>query len=539
MKHKNRKNAVFVTAIVMIAMGLFFLSIVSGSNIEGRSLIFAQTLQGKDSSSGSNGNDDVTVRILIAKSADEVSISAPGGIKFSPGEKQVGVSLFSSDDHVFKLKDDAISLKTKDKNEQTGSWQEVTISPSQADTPLKVGKNRYRGKIKLSVSKKNILVINILPLEQYLYGVVPEELGSSSIEANKAQAVVARTFALGHLGICEKYGYDFSSGTSYQVYGGLDQEQPLCNKAVDDTKGIVLASGGKPVKYPLYHSTCGGTTTDNETVFLTNPIPYLRSVVCDDKLDGAPSKINGDQTPPSPSPSPSPSVSPSPSTYRGPGFLNDDAPTPSPQATATPSATPSVSPSPSPAPAAAPRVVLGSGKVPVFVQGNTINFDVPPANCSMSSYYRWEVRWSNEELSQIIDKAYIEDDTGTIKDLVVEKRGPDGRVSILKIVTDKGEFRVRGDEIRPTFKFKAQNGAMRNLYSSRFNISKSVQNGETTWVFKGSGWGHGAGMCQFGALGLAKKGYRYDQILKKYYKGVELVDYHKINGVIPTPVKTR
>jgi peptidoglycan hydrolase-like amidase len=515
---KIMRKALYIAFFAIITFTFFVCFYADGKLPGSDGFLYAQNLPGQ------TRNEDIILRILIAKSGDEFAVSAPGGIKFSPDENQGEVMLFASDDHIFKLKDNLIWLKTKEKPELSGGWKEITISPSQADTPIKAGTRRYRGKIKLSVAKKEILVINVIPIEQYLYGVVPEELGSSYIEANKAQAVVARTFALGHLGIFEKYGHDFSSGTSYQVYGGFNEEQPLCNKAVDDTKGLIITSGGKLAKYPLYHSTCGGTTTDNETVFLTNPIPYLRSVVCDDKVEGLKNGFSGDQRP-------VPITSASP--YSGPGMFNDEQATPSPTPAVTDTPAPILTPSPS------PTVQNPVIKSTAIMKGNNINFDVEPANCSMSSYYRWEVKWTNDELSKIIDKSYIEDDTGTIKDLVAEKRGPDGRVSILKIVTDKGKFRVRGDEIRPTFQFKGKNGAMRNLYSSRFNIVKTKQDDSVVWIFKGSGWGHGAGMCQFGALGLAKKGCRFEQILKKYYKGIEITDYHKVNGLFATPVKSR
>src|SRR5690606_712128 len=106
----------------------------------------------------------------------------------------------------------------------------------------------------------------------YLRGVVPKELLSDQVEAMKAQAVLARTYAL-----TKKKGqrYDVKDDTSHQVYGGLEAENPLADAAIRETEGLVLAFEGQPARHVLYHSTCGGCTEASERVF-GSAVPYLQ-----------------------------------------------------------------------------------------------------------------------------------------------------------------------------------------------------------------------------------------------------------------------
>jgi len=403
---------------------------------------------------------DVTLRVLLAKIKGELKIFAQGGIEIKDAVNGNDITLKSFGPHIFTRKNGKIEIENYVTPEGKVDFSDMTISPLNKDALLKINGRRYRGNLRVFIKNDTMWLINLVPLEKYLYGVLPRELKTKYIEAAKAQAVVARTYALGHRGKYEKYGYDFASGISSQVYGGFEVEDVLCNEAVNATRGQVLVYNGKLAKYPLYHSTCGGATADNESVFLTKPIPYLRSVECNrKKQSGTANNPTGDN--------------------------NDNN--------------------------------KNEKKI------SDIEFNVnPPHNCHISRYYRWKVEWENGDLSKIIDKSFTEDKTGTIKDIRIEKRGRSGRVVKLVIVTDKGEFPVYGDEIRRTFKFRDSKGKLRSLYSTRFNIIKKGKGDKTIWIFNGSGWGHGVGMCQFGALTLAKRGFNYKQILKKYFTGVSI-----------------
>ena len=123
----------------------------------------------------------------------------------------------------------------------------------------------------------DLTVINILNIEEYLYGVVPQELESSApMEALKAQAVAARTYTYRNLGKYSKWGFDLVNTVSDQVYAGYDGEKPTTNMAVDQTKGKKILYNGSPISVH-YFSSSGGMTENSENVWGT-PVAYLKSV---------------------------------------------------------------------------------------------------------------------------------------------------------------------------------------------------------------------------------------------------------------------
>jgi stage II sporulation protein D len=143
--------------------------------------------------------------------------------------------------------------------------------------------HRYHGRILVFLNDRGTLnLINDLPLEQYLRGVVPSEMGPeqySQVEALKAQAVAARTYALKNLGEFNREGYDICATPRCQVYGGIDVEHPLSDRAVSETAGQVLLYQGELVD-ALYSSTCGGHTEDAKVMFPLKEEPYLKGVPC-------------------------------------------------------------------------------------------------------------------------------------------------------------------------------------------------------------------------------------------------------------------
>jgi len=142
------------------------------------------------------------------------------------------------------------------------------------------GKGAYRGRIDIFPNARSRLsVVNTLDMESYLRGVVPKEMGAWSfpaLEALKAQAVAARTYAYANLGKRSASGFDLLDTPLDQVYGGKDGEQSLTDRAVEETEGLVATSNGKPIQ-ALFMATGGGATVDNTHVF-GSPLPYLKSV---------------------------------------------------------------------------------------------------------------------------------------------------------------------------------------------------------------------------------------------------------------------
>jgi stage II sporulation protein D len=145
--------------------------------------------------------------------------------------------------------------------------------------PVKLNGKAYRGKIEVFVNSRGTLtVVNVVSLEDYLLGVVPRELGLPSLEAQKAQAVAARTYAIANKDGFASQGFDLLPTVWSQVYGGVSAENTMATNAVQLTRGIVATHNGKPIN-ALYTSTCGGRTENSENIFEFNE-PYLRGVEC-------------------------------------------------------------------------------------------------------------------------------------------------------------------------------------------------------------------------------------------------------------------
>lgn len=148
--------------------------------------------------------------------------------------------------------------------------------------PVSTGAVRVRGDLVAQPAGNGIALINVLPLEEYLRGVVPAEMGPRAfpaLEALKAQAVAARTYAVAHLREYETAGYDICATTACQVYQGVGAEHPLSDQAVAETAGLVATWEGKPID-AMYHSTCGGHTEDAAALLPERAAPYLRGVPC-------------------------------------------------------------------------------------------------------------------------------------------------------------------------------------------------------------------------------------------------------------------
>ncbi|MGQ9896100.1 MAG: SpoIID/LytB domain-containing protein [Acidobacteriota bacterium] len=162
-----------------------------------------------------------------------------------------------------------------------GAQRCTFIALEEERTPLKLSGQSYRGRIEVFLNRRGRLtVVNAVPLEAYLRGVVPNELSPTvfaHLEALKAQAIAARTYALKNRGKYAAEGYDLLPTAASQVYRGQGSEHPLSDRAVLETRGLVLTYNGEPID-ALYTSTSGGRTESSEYVFGT-PYPYLKGVL--------------------------------------------------------------------------------------------------------------------------------------------------------------------------------------------------------------------------------------------------------------------
>ncbi len=158
-------------------------------------------------------------------------------------------------------------------------------SPDEQSAPVRFNEKPYRGRIEVFTNLNGSLtVVNVIGLEDYVRGVVPNELspgGWPALEALKAQAVAARTYAVSHRGQFAAAGYDLLPTTRSQVYGGMATEHPMTTRAVAETRGVVATYHDVPIN-ALYTSTCGGRTEDAEQIFGGEFVPYLRGRECSD-----------------------------------------------------------------------------------------------------------------------------------------------------------------------------------------------------------------------------------------------------------------
>lgn len=284
----------------------------------------------------------------------------------------------------------------------------------------------YRGKFGLYRSGENIYLINFIPMESYLKGVVPREMGrlsSEYYEALKSQAIAARSYALKNLNYSALY--DLLPTEAHQVYGNIDAEYELSSRAVDETRGLVLTYN-EIVVDARYSSTCGGRTENNEDVWDTKPISYLRSI------------------------------------YDG-------------------------------------------------------RFGEP--FCKDSPHSNWEVRFTKNEFFETAKrriKEMFKKEINEINFIKVSEFTKSGRIRTIEIGTDKGIFFIERDRIRSLFPYEG-----RSLKSILFTIQVK---GDYI-IVKGQGYGHGVGMCQWGAIGMAKLGYSCFDILRHYYRNTRIEKY--------------
>ena len=175
-----------------------------------------------------------------------------------------------------------IELVDDEGDRSTFTAESVVIMPVTAETLILDGKP-YRTAGRVFINTRGLLnVINELGLEDYLRGVVPAELGPriyDELEAQKAQAIAARTYAVRNLGQYRAEGYDICPGPACQAYKGFSGEEVLSDQAVRETAGLIAVHGGKPID-ALYTSTCGGETSDVSTMFPNRNEPYLRRARC-------------------------------------------------------------------------------------------------------------------------------------------------------------------------------------------------------------------------------------------------------------------
>jgi len=154
-----------------------------------------------------------------------------------------------------------------------------------AGSPFQIGGRSYRSQLRvLPGPNRDLWVLNVLPLEEYLVGLINFEISSQwPMEAVKAQAVAARTYAVFQRSSRAGDIYDVDSGVSDQVYGGVGKEDARSRRAVEETRGELILYQGSPI-FAVYSACCGGRTEAGEHMW-AGVFPYLRGAECAYCLD--------------------------------------------------------------------------------------------------------------------------------------------------------------------------------------------------------------------------------------------------------------
>jgi stage II sporulation protein D len=206
-----------------------------------------------------------TIRVAILKNAPSVTVDGDGII--ATRESGAAVALISP--VLIKPGKNSVIVDGT-------AYRRLTFSASSA---VYVNGKPYRGVAEASPGEKGVLVVNELQLEEYLVGLINCEISSAwPIEAVKAQAVIARTYALNRKQARSTSFYHLESSVIDQVYDGCEIEDSRARRGVYDTAGEVLSYQGAVIQ-AFYHSNCGGKTEASENVW-GKRLPYLAGVDC-------------------------------------------------------------------------------------------------------------------------------------------------------------------------------------------------------------------------------------------------------------------
>jgi stage II sporulation protein D len=216
------------------------------------------------------------IRIGIWSNQANIILSADSDFSLVDSDTKESIGQFHPKDKVtVSYKEARIAINGNPVNAQ----QITVVLPEKGAKYIEVNRRAYRGEITIhrTKGKSGLTVVNTLPVEEYLYGIIAREISPEwPLEAVKAQAVAARTYALYNMGKHADDGYDLCPTTDCQVYGGYSSEDPRAIRAVNDTYGQAVFYNGRLIS-TFFHSDGGGYTENSENVW-GNYLPYLRGV---------------------------------------------------------------------------------------------------------------------------------------------------------------------------------------------------------------------------------------------------------------------
>ncbi|MCM1499652.1 MAG: SpoIID/LytB domain-containing protein [Clostridium sp.] len=359
----------------------------------------------------------------------------------------------------------------------------ITVSSIQRQS----GAPSYRGTIELARDDQGVLVVNELPVEEYLYGVVPSEMPVSyEPEALKAQAICARAYAFRQMESDNyaKYGAHLDDSISSQVYNNVKEDERAVF-AVDDTYGVVPCYDNSVIEAFFFSTSCG-TTSNNSAVWGGNQEPYLLDTM-ETELNDIADLSNEDS-------------------FRS--FIDGE---------------------------------LGTGFIeaaePFFRW--TVSFTAEQMNEAINSHLYDRIQAMPEYiLAMNANGEYEKKAIGSIGDLQnieVTERGDSGIIEEMVItgtaetILVKGQTNARALLSPEGVTISKQDGSTVEGWATLPSAYFYVDYGETI-TLRGGGFGHGVGMSQNGANDMAKLGYSAGDIIRHYYTAVELKDMYEMLG---------
>ena len=236
------------------------------------------------------------MRVALALHAPQVRLSSDGAWTLFAADGRTPVALTErGESWLLERTDGAVSARREDSSPVSRRDRPSSRAPLDENGTITFAGKRWRGELAISATDDGLLVVNRVRMDDYLKGVVPLEIGTSSAgdeAAVQAQAVTARSYAVMHLSGASR-AYDMLATVADQVYGGVGAETAMATHAVDETAGLVLLYEGRPVNAP-YHAACGGSTAEPQDVWNTSGEPYLKRV--SDQIPGT-ARFYCDQAP--------------------------------------------------------------------------------------------------------------------------------------------------------------------------------------------------------------------------------------------------
>ena len=416
----------------------------------------------------SNGD----IRVMIGESASENALKtviSKVGNAFGLTFKSVGadnghrVKMIGSQDEI--LYDGS----------GTNGYPQIAPVTSQKDGAkvLTIGDKQYRGRMEIGrYGKTGVSAVNVVSVDDYLYGVIPAEMPASwHEEALKTQAVVARTYAVNKGGFASDSNatspYILNDTTASQVYKGYQREENSTNQAVDATKGEYIYYDDKLIDATFF-STSGGATANSEDVW-SGVVPYLRGV--SDIYELEPEKE--------------------------PWILSYTS-----------------------------SEIQSKLKAKGQDVGTVTNV-IEDMRTDSNYLYSLKVQGKTKSitLQKSIIRSYFNTPSNKFK-VITAKDTPD-QVSVLSANGKESKKRIQNCSILSasgTIK-GSETTKEQFIVMGKDNLSNYPKKAPAsgTYYFAGMGYGHGVGMSQSGAKGMAKAGYTYKEIIEHYYTGAKVL----------------